>query len=157
MRGPPGALPRFPAIDYLHSSVLAALLALVLGWGLSVAGAVAGRAAKSAADRMSQAGVPRAVICGVVLGAVAVLLPNVLFSGESATGDLVGGWQGVGVAVLFATALAKVCLTKLCVACDWVGGEFFPLIFCGVSMGYVAAALLGVGPLLPVASRLARS
>jgi H+/Cl- antiporter ClcA len=151
LAGPAGALPRFPAIDYLHSSVLAALLALVLGWGLSVVGAVAGRAAKSAADRMSRAGVPRAVICGVVLGAVAVLLPNVLFSGESATGDLVGGWQGVGVAVLFATALAKVCLTKLCVACDWVGGEFFPLIFCGVSMGYVAAALLGVDPLLPVA------
>lgn len=151
LAGPAGALPRFPAINYLDSSVLAALLALALGWGLSVAGAAAGRVAAKAANAMSEAGVPRAVVCGVILGAVAVLLPNVLFSGESATGDLVDGWQGVGVAVLFVTALVKVCLTRLCVACDWVGGEFFPLIFCGVSMGYVAAGLLGADPLLPVA------
>ena len=95
--------------------------------------------------------VTRAVICGLVLGAVACFLPDVLFSGQSATGELMGDWASRGAALLAATAVVKLILTNLCESSGWVGGEFFPLIFCGVSGGYAAAALLGVDPLLPVA------
>lgn len=42
-------------------------------------------------------------------------------------------------------------MTKMCVALDWTGGEFFPTIFCDVALGYAVASLMGADPLLPVA------
>jgi len=66
-------------------------------------------------------------------------------------GYRVRDWPRTLVLFLLACAFAKLALTKLCLASGWVGGEFFPLIFCGVSGGYAVAALMGLDPLLPVA------
>lgn len=52
---------------------------------------------------------------------------------------------------LGAACVLKLCLTQLCVEGDWVGGEFFPLIYCGVCLGYVLALVTGASPLVPVA------
>lgn len=150
--GPSAGLPRFAPIDYLGlapASAVAGAVALALAYAMVLFMSAAGRAASRVAGHGGVVG--RAVVCGLALGAVACLLPGVLFSGQAATGDLIGSWQAVGAAVLLVTAFAKLALSKLCVASGWVGGEFFPLIFCGVSGGYAAAALLGADPLLPVA------
>ena len=38
-----------------------------------------------------------------------------------------------------------------CVAGGWIGGEFFPMIFCGVSAGYALALATGCDPMIAVA------
>ena len=149
--GPGAGFPRFDDIDYLglNESALWALLALPLGWALARLAAYAGKAAQLACGRMET--VPKAILCGVVLGLVALALPEVLFSGQSGTRDLLDGWQTMGAGVLLATCVAKLALTQLCEETGWVGGEFFPLIFCGVAAGYAVAAITGGNPMLAVA------
>ena len=149
--GPGAGFPRFDGIDYLglNAGALWALLALPLGWVLARLSALAGRATKLACDRIGT--VPKATLCGVVLGLVAMALPEVLFSGQSATRDLLGSWQAIGAGTLLATCVAKLALTQLCEETGWVGGEFFPLIFCGVAAGYAVAAITGTDPMLAVA------
>lgn len=150
--GPSAGLPRFAPIDYLGlepASAVAAAASLALASVMALFLTAAGRLASRVGGHWDVVG--RAIVCGLALGAVACLLPDVLFSGQGATGQLIGSWQEVGAAILLATAFAKLALSKLCVASGWVGGEFFPLILCGVSGGYAVAALLGVDPLLPVA------
>lgn len=149
--GPGAGFPRFDGIDYLglNASALWALLALPLGWVLARLSALAGRATKLACDRMGT--VSKAILCGVVLGLVAMALPAVLFSGQSATRDLLGSWQAMGAGALLATCVAKLALTQLCEETGWIGGEFFPLIFCGVAAGYAVAIITGGDPMLAVA------
>ena len=65
--------------------------------------------------------------------------------------DLIDTWQSWAPALLILVAFVKICMTKMCVALDWTGGEFFPTIFCGVALGYAVASLMGADPLLPVA------
>ena len=38
-----------------------------------------------------------------------------------------------------------------CVAGGWIGGEFFPMIFCGVSVGYALTLATGCDPMIAVA------
>lgn len=149
--GPGAGLPRFEGINYLGLDASApwALLALPLGWALARLAGLADGLAKRACGRMGA--VPRAVLCGVALGLAAVALPGVLFSGQSGTRELLGAWQGMGAGLLLATCMAKLALTQLCVEAGWVGGEFFPLIFCGVAAGYAVAAITGSDPMLSVA------
>lgn len=149
--GPGAGFPRFDGIDYLglDANALWAFLALPLGWVLARLAELAGKAAKLACGRMKT--VPKAVLCGVVLGLVAMALPEVLFSGQSGTRDLLNSWQTMGAGVLLATCVAKLALTQLCEETGWVGGEFFPLIFCGVAAGYAVAAITGGNPMLAVA------
>jgi H+/Cl- antiporter ClcA len=147
--GPGSGLPRCEAIDYLASNWLVGILALAVGYLMVLLARGAGAAAKRLCGRMGI--VSRAVMCGAVLGVVAVFLPDVLFSGQAATGTLIDDWQTRGAIVLLATCAAKICLTQLCVQSGWVGGEFFPLIFCGMCAGYAIAAITGVDAMLPVA------
>ena len=78
-------------------------------------------------------------------------LPEVLFSGQSGTWDLLSGWQAMGAGMLPATCVAKLALTQLYEESGWIGGEFFPLIFCGVAAGYAVAIITGGDPMLAVA------
>lgn len=57
----------------------------------------------------------------------------------------------MGAGVLLATCVAKLALTQLCEETGWIGGEFFPLIFCGVAAGYAIAIITGDDPMLAVA------
>ncbi len=60
--------------------------------------------------------------------------------------------------MLLATCVAKLALTQLYEESGWIGGEFFPLIFCGVAAGYggvaagyAVAIITGGDPMLAVA------
>ena len=147
--GPGNSLPRFAAANYLDADWGVALVAVALGLALAWFTGTSAKAAHQFAGRMGT--VPRAVVCGIVLGTVAVFLPDVLFSGQSATNALVDGWREQSALVLLATCVAKLALTQLCVTSGWVGGEFFPLIFCGVAAGFSLALLTGTDPLLTIA------
>lgn len=89
-------------------------------------------------------------MCGVVLGLVACFLPLVLFSGQKGSHQLLSSWQTIPVVILMLSCLTKLALTQLCVNTGWVGGEFFPLIFCGVAMGYALSRISGADAMMCV-------
>ena len=83
---------------------------------------------------------------GLIMGGIAAVLPNVLFSGEVQTHELVSDWSEAGAFVLLATGVLKLAITPMCLNMGWSGGHFFPCIYSGVSCGFGIALLAGVDP-----------
>lgn len=126
--GSASEMPRFEGIDYATADWGAGIVALLLGYAFALF-----------------------ALAGLVLGGLACILPDLTFSGQDDIVDLIDTWQSWAPALLILVAFVKICMTKMCVALDWTGGEFFPTIFCGVALGYAVASLMGADPLLPVA------
>lgn len=149
--GPGAGLPRFAAIPYLKLTPKTwwALLAFPLGILLAYFASACAWLAQKATARLSI--VSKAIVCGIILGLIAGFLPLVLFSGQKGSHQLLSSWQSIPVWTLFLTCIAKLALTQLCVKSGWIGGEFFPLIFCGVAMGYVLSRLSGADAMMCVA------
>ena len=74
-----------------------------------------------------------------------------MFSGESQMGTLIVTWTTIPAATLIITAITKILAINLCLAFGWKGGNIFPIIFCGVSLGYGLAAMTGALPVFAVA------
>ena len=51
--------------------------------------------------------VEKAVFCGLILGSLGILLPFVMFAGESQMALLAEDWQGIPALVLLSTGLVK--------------------------------------------------
>ena len=90
------------------------------------------------------------VIAGVIMGAIAMALPFVLFPGEAQSEILMESWTAYAGVTLLATGVLKAVVTPMCISMGWVGGDFFPSIFAGVAAGYGLAALTGADPMLMV-------
>ena len=90
------------------------------------------------------------VIAGVVMGALAMAFPLVLFPGEEQAHELMQTWQTWTAVALIATGLLKAVVTPMCLNMGWMGGSFFPSIFAGVACGFGLAALTGADPMLMV-------
>ena len=88
---------------------------------------------------------------GAVLALIGTLLPWTMFSGERQMGELAENWQEMSVMILIATAAGKIFIVNFCINFGWKGGNIFPLIFAGVSMGYAMAALTGAEPVFVLA------
>ena len=93
----------------------------------------------------------KAVMAGVILGGVGILLPYTMFSGEHQMTELMHGWESIGVALLFVTAVVKLLITNVCLEMGWRGGHIFPVIFAGTAIGYAFAILLPIDPIFCVA------
>ncbi len=78
---------------------------------------------------------------GLCLGAMGMLMPVLMFSGEEAMGELVADCEMYAPLILAAIAFLKVLLTNICIQSGLKGGHFFPIIFAGVCLGYSAGAL----------------
>ena len=101
--------------------------------------------------RKSEAGIVAApIMCGVVMGAIACILPYVLFPGETQSEELMETWSGFTAMALIATGLLKAVITPMCINMGWVGGDLFPSIFADVAVGYGLASLTGADPMLMV-------
>lgn len=151
--GASGGLPRFEGITasldqlpwVVPCLVVAYLMALLFHGANKLFGAVSTRL------RASDTGlIVCPVICGVVLGSMACVLPYVLFPGETQSEELMETWTTWTAVTLLGTGVAKAVMTPLCINMGWVGGDFFPSIFAGVAAGYGLAALTGVDPMLMV-------
>lgn len=91
------------------------------------------------------------MLAGFFLAGLGTLFPWTMFSGEHEMRELMGVWQQQSFTELFLTALIKLLLICLCVNLGWRGGNIFPIIFSGVSLGYAFALLTGIEPVFPVA------
>lgn len=96
----------------------------------------------------------RVISCMLAGAAVAVMghyLPLSMFSGEHQMGDLMNEWQTYSVAVLLLSAIGKIVLVNFCINLGWRGGNIFPMIFAGVTVGYAVAAVVGMDGSIAVA------
>ena len=148
--GESAGLPRFDSIDAQGFAWLWTVPLALVGWALGLLFHASNRAFGSMARRFKPESLLPPLIVGVALGAVAVALPGVLFSGERQCHTIMEEWTAVFALVLLATGVLKVVATPLCLNFGWRGGNFFPCIFAGVSCGYGIAALSGIDPMLCV-------
>ncbi|WNY24674.1 chloride channel protein [Methanolapillus millepedarum] len=88
-----------------------------------------------------------AVIGGVALGAIGILLPYTLFSGEKQIGEMAMNWTTLTTAVLLLTVIGKLFITRFCIMTGWRGGQIFPVIFAGIVLGYVVASVFPIDPI----------
>lgn len=77
----------------------------------------------------------RAVVAGAVLGAVGLLVPDLMFSGEQQIHAIVANPASYGVGMLVALAVAKPILLGLSFKSGYLGGPTFPLLFACTMLG----------------------
>lgn len=144
--GRSGGLPHFSDIALGSLELLWALplvaIGAVAGWLYFPFGALA----RKLSALMGNHVIVKPALAGLVLGALGVALPFVLFAGEAQTEELSLIWTTIGAGLLIATGFVKVFATQLCLNMGWRGGHFFPIIFAGIAIGYGMAALTGVDP-----------
>lgn len=150
--GGSAGLPRFSSIGASGFEYAWTVPLALAGWLLGLLFHGSSRLFRTASRKFKTDSLAPPLLAGVVMGALATALPDVLFSGEEQCFAIMENWALSSAFVLLLTGVLKVALTSLCLNFGWRGGNFFPCIFAGVSFGYGASALLGIDPLLCVTS-----
>ncbi|MDR2035770.1 MAG: chloride channel protein [Coriobacteriales bacterium] len=139
-------LPRFERAGWEPGEILwsvpLALIGVVGGYLFHTANLFTGKLARS----LKRFVVLRAVLCGLLIGLIGSFLPYTLFSGEEQMGELMQSYSTLGAWLLVATGAVKLCACPLCINLGWRGGNIFPVIFAGISLGYGIALLTGLDP-----------
>ncbi len=76
-----------------------------------------------------------AVLGGLILGAVGMVFPLILFSGDAELQVLLDDAAELGLISLLALAFMKVLVTAMCLSLGWSGGYIFPSFFMGAALG----------------------
>ena len=93
---------------------------------------------------------------GVLLGALGMVSPLVLFSGQVGLGELFEVGLGMSGLFLILVGVLKLVAIKANTASGWKGGEFFPLMFSSSAIGLGIANLLpGIHPMVAIAALMA--
>lgn len=85
----------------------------------------------------------REIVGGLVLGVGGTLLPLAMFSGEEQSTEIMNTFTLYSPWILILIAVVKLFLTSSCISSGLKGGHFFPIIFCGITMGYGVSMLMG--------------
>jgi len=145
-------LERFPGIEHVDGGEWLAAIPLAL---IGVAGGllyyVFQRLVKVLVQPLKSYIIIKAVLGGIILGGVGILLPYTMFAGEHQMKLVMDSWQSTGFAVLLLTGLVKLLMGNICAELGWRGGNIFPTIFSGVTIGYALALLLPIDPIFCVA------
>lgn len=79
---------------------------------------------------------------GLMLGLLAYIRPDVLFSGHENLGYLLSSIEINGLWFFVSLALAKIAATTICLATSWKGGRFLPVLMVGACIGLALATFL---------------
>lgn len=145
-------LGHFPAIEKISGTEWAAAIPLALvGVGAGMLYYLFMKMTKAAVKPLAQKILTRGILGGVILGGVGIFLPYTMFSGEHEMVEVMNSWPSMGFAMLLLTGIVKLLMGNICHEMGWRGGNIFPTIFSGVSIGYACALLLPVDPIFCVA------
>jgi len=86
----------------------------------------------------------RGMLGGFVLGATALFLPLVLFSGQHEFQHTYDNSAEMGFWLLLLTAAARLFLINFLLATGWKGGQFLPVMFAGAMLGLSVSILFPV-------------
>ena len=132
-----------PLVQYL-SVIPFTLIGIAAGWLYFLFKKITGTIAK----RFQKYVILRAVIGGVLLGVAGTFLPLTMFSGEHQIEAVMNEMETIGAVMLIVIAVVKLLLTNICIDSGLKGGHFFPVIFCGVSIGCAVSLLTGINAVL---------
>lgn len=89
----------------------------------------------------------RAVLGGLVVGAIGFALPLTLFSGQTSLPPVVEDFETFGLFMLIALALLKVVTLGISLGGGFYGGPIFPMFFIGGVLGIAVHVLIPAIPL----------
>lgn len=145
-------LGNFPAIAVMGPSEWFAAIPLALiGGAFGILYFLFTRIVRVSVRPLKKYLVLRAILGGMILGGVGILLPYTMFSGEQQLAGIMTTWQGMSVGLLLITGIVKLLMGNICLEMGWRGGNIFPVIFSGVSIGYAFATFLPIDPIFCVA------
>ena len=127
------------------------IVLIVLGILLSYVYFISHKLSKGIFKKFEGNFILKGVVGGLVLGIFGTLLPLTMFSGERQIYLLLGTGAQLGIIVLILSSVLKIVLTNICIETGFKGGNFFPLIFSGTSMGYALSILLNMDPIISMA------
>ena len=127
------------------------IILIILGMLLSYVYFVSHKLSKLIFKNLGDNFILKGVIGGLILGIFGTLLPLTMFSGEKQIYLLLGTGAQIGLIVLILTSIIKIILTNVCIETGLKGGNFFPLIFSGTSMGYALSIILNIDPIISMA------
>lgn len=90
----------------------------------------------------------KGICCGLLLGGCGICLPYTMFSGETQMEILSESFLQMGWLTLLLTGVLKLVVGQLCVQSGWRGGNIFPLVFSGISVGLASSFLIPASPML---------
>lgn len=141
--GTSGGIWRFSAASFGPTEAIWTVPLLAAGIGLGLFYQLSMKATARLGAVLAGHPVVRAVLTGIVVGAVGMLLPLVMFSGEEQLGVIASQPGAIAASVLIASGVVKLCVGPLCLNGGWRGGSIFPIIFSGAAVGLGIAVLVG--------------
>ncbi|MCR5118963.1 MAG: chloride channel protein [Lachnospiraceae bacterium] len=136
----------FPSFERImpdtHDCVLSVLY-LICGIILGLFFEYTARAFKMIGDKLPP--ILKELLCGVLLGVIACLLPVLCFSGEEQMGVLISDYSLYMPFAMIGIAFLKIAVTNMCIHLGLKGGHFFPAIFAAVCLGYGLSLLIFPG------------
>lgn len=136
----------FPSYGYTEATAADYMLMLAyipLGLLLCLFFGYSEKASAWIADKLPA--IARETVCGICVGIMALIMPAVLFSGESQMAELTDMYVRFTPAALIGVCMLKLAMTAFCIRLGLSGGHFFPIIFACSCMGFGAAALVFAG------------
>jgi H+/Cl- antiporter ClcA len=92
--------------------------------------------------RLDKRPVARAVLGGLIIGAIGSFLPLTLYSGQNQLLQIIHNPAAFDIGLLLLMMLAKAFLTSTSFATGFEGGPVFPLLFIGGTMGLAISKIL---------------
>ncbi|WP_215143140.1 chloride channel protein [Exiguobacterium qingdaonense] len=87
---------------------------------------------------------------GIGIGGMALLYPDLLFSGEETILEYVDDWNLIPLYTLLLFSVLKLLFTAFCLATGWRGGHIYPLLFSSFTLGYFFSLLFEIDMTLSV-------
>ena len=120
------------------------LVGAVVAVYIGLAFRVLGRVMAVFKDRV----IERALVAGIIIGAVCYFIPNLMFSGETEIHGIIANPAAIGLPMLLLMALLKPLLLALSLKSGYLGGPIFPALFTATLVGL---AISLVAPGVPLA------
>lgn len=137
-------LPRFQQRESLDLSQWKwALMMMVAGIILGLIYCSFEKITRKCAAKIEDKRILSCLIAAVVLAFAGFWLPETMFSGEDALGDLIVNWDMQSPKTLMLIALVKLLLVNVCISFGWRGGHIFPVLYSGASAAFSLALLVG--------------
>lgn len=131
-------------LEWVIWAIVLGLAGVLLALYIGVAIRVIGRAMSVFKDRV----IARALVAGIVIGAVCYFIPELMFSGESVIHTVIANPAHYGLEMLLLMALVKPLLLALSLKSGYLGGPIFPVLFASTMVGL---AISLVAPGVPLA------
>lgn len=132
---------KFPAIESVHidwTMLLIVLGGILLGWLYLIS---------EHAMMQLFSNVPILLLTtlgGVGIGGMALLYPDLLFSGEETILEYIDEWRLIPLYTLLLFSVLKLLFTAFCLATGWRGGHIYPLLFSSFTLGYFFSLLFDI-------------